>query len=40
MKELGKVLVEIEDLFRLDHLGFAGQVDRNSFGLDAFVAVP
>jgi hypothetical protein len=34
------LLRTIEDLFALDHLGFAGQADANSFGLDVFVAVP
>jgi hypothetical protein len=34
------LLRTIEDLFGLDHLGFAGQADANSFGLDVFVAGP
>jgi phospholipase C len=33
------LLRTIEDLFALDHLGFAGQTDANSFGLDVFVPV-
>jgi hypothetical protein len=34
------LLRTIEDLFALDHLGFAGQADANSFGVDVFVAAP
>jgi phosphatidylinositol-3-phosphatase len=34
------LLRTIEDLFGLDHLGFAGQAGANSFGLDVFIAVP
>ncbi|HEX2714418.1 MAG TPA: alkaline phosphatase family protein, partial [Candidatus Acidoferrales bacterium] len=34
------LLRTIEDLFGLDHLGFAGQANANSFDLDVFVAVP
>jgi phosphatidylinositol-3-phosphatase len=34
------LLRTIEDLFGLDHLGFAGQTDVNSFGVDVFVSVP
>lgn len=34
------MLRTIEDLFGLDHLGFAGQAGANSFGLDVFVAGP
>jgi hypothetical protein len=30
----------IEDLFGLDHLGFAGQSGLDSFGLDVFITVP
>jgi hypothetical protein len=34
------LLRTIEDLFGLDHLGFAGQTDANSFSLDVFVTAP
>jgi phosphatidylinositol-3-phosphatase len=34
------LLRTIEDLFGLDHLGFANQAGLNSFGLDVFVTVP
>jgi hypothetical protein len=34
------VLRTVEDLFGLEHLGFAGQADANSFGVDVFVSVP
>jgi hypothetical protein len=34
------LLRTIEDLFGLEHLGFAGQADGSSFGLDVFVTVP
>jgi hypothetical protein len=34
------LLRTIEDLFGLDHLGFAGQSGLNGFGLDVFVPVP
>lgn len=34
------LLRTIEDLFGLDHLGFAGQADTNSFGADVFVSFP
>ena len=34
------LLRTIEDLFGLDHLGFAGQSGLDAFGLDVFVAVP
>jgi hypothetical protein len=34
------LLRTVEDLFGLDHLGFAGQADANSFGLDVFISVP
>jgi hypothetical protein len=34
------LLRTLEDLFGLDHLGFAGQADGYSFGLDVFIASP
>ena len=34
------MLRTIEDLFGLDHLGYAGQDGLGSFDLDVFVAVP
>jgi hypothetical protein len=34
------ILQTIEDLFGLDHLGYAGQSGLNGFGLDVFVPVP
>jgi hypothetical protein len=34
------LLRTIEDLFGLDHLGFAGQSGLDGFGLDVFIAVP
>src|SRR5260370_1581303 len=34
------LLRTLEDLFGLDHLGFAGQSGLDAFGLDVFVAVP
>ena len=34
------LLRTVEDLFGLDHLGFAGQSGLTPFGLDVFVAVP
>ena len=34
------LLRTIEDLFGLDHLGFAGQSGLDSFGLDVFITVP
>jgi hypothetical protein len=34
------ILRTIEDLFGLDHLGFAEQAGLDSFGLDVFVTVP
>jgi len=33
------LLRTLEDLFGLEHLGFAGQADANSFGLDVFIPV-
>jgi hypothetical protein len=34
------LLRTIEDLFGLEHLGYAGQSGIDAFGLDVFVAVP
>jgi phosphatidylinositol-3-phosphatase len=34
------LLRSVEDIFGLDHLGFAAETGTSSFGLDVFIPVP